>query len=142
MSAEHHTHQLADAQLSKSIALPNGAASVVTAAIDLEAQVGSNTAFLAACELKLTAPVLTTAELPDTKTMTYIVETDNDVAFGSLKTLHPSLLVQTGAGAAGDAAATARMRLPSDVERYVRIKATNSGLGDATGKTASLQLLF
>lgn len=142
MSAEHHTHQLADAQLTKTKALPAAATSITTDAIDLEAQVGSNTAFLASCELKVTAPVLTTGELPDAQTMTYLIEMDNDAAFGSPTTLHPTIIVQTGAGGAGAAAATKRFRLPSDVERYVRLKATKSGAGSAATKSATLSLLF
>jgi len=50
------------------------------------------------------------------------------------------VLVQTGAGGAGAAAATARFAIPSDCERYVRVTATNSGTGDASGASMTVNL--
>jgi len=130
-----------DANFKKTKALPDGAVSVQTAGMDLGALSGRG-ARLEEFELLITAPALTTAELPDTKTMKYDVQCDGDVNFGSPKTIAKEVLVQTGAGGAGAAAATARFRLPSDVEQYVRVQATNSGTGDASGKSMTAELLF
>ena len=52
------------------------------------------------------------------------------------------VIVQTGAGGVGAAAATAQLALPSGVNRYVRVKATNSGSADASAKSLTAQLVF
>jgi hypothetical protein len=129
-----------DALLKATKALPNGAASVQTDAFDLGH--GSKGDFLAPCELKIEAPALAVADLADADTMTYIVQHDDDAAFGTVATLHDKVIVQTGAGGAGAAAASAAVRLPLDVKRYVRVKATNSGAGDASDKSVTASLLF
>ena len=130
--------RLADAQFEVTKALPNGAAAVNSDSMDLE--VSSDGLHLANCELEITAPALDTADLPDTKTMTYKVEESDDDS--SFNTVADSVLVQTGASGAGAAAATVRVRLPSDVKRYVRVTATNSGTGDASDKSLTAKLLF
>lgn len=131
---------VADAALTVSKALPNGAASVTSDGIDLGH--GTHGDFLADCEFKLTAPALSTTELPDTKTMTYILQHDTDSAFGTAATLVDNAIVQTGASSAGAAAATWQGKLPAGVNRYVRFKATNSGTGNASGSTGTLDVLF
>ena len=129
-----------DAQLTKTKALPNGAATIYTDGIDLG--VSANGRHLAQCELEISAPALATADLGDAATMKYSVEMDTDSAFGSATALFTDVLTQTGAGGAGAAAATKRVRLPSDVERYVRVKAVNSAAGDASDKSVTAKLLF
>ncbi len=110
-----------DYALSESKALPAAASSsVVTDPIDLM----HKRQFLADMELVLKAPALDTTQLPDTRTVTYILETDDNAAFGSPKTIAASFIVQTGAGGVGAAKTENRTRLPSNVERYVRAKAT------------------
>lgn len=130
---------LKDATNIKTKALPDGIASIYTDGIDLGHS--ANGEWLAGVEFEIEAPILTTTELPDTKTMTYDVEMDTDPLFGSPTTLYAGMLVQTGAGAAGAAAASKRFALPANVERYVRVKASNSGAGDATGKSVTFQAL-
>lgn len=134
-------HKVKHAQLIKTKALPDGAATVNGDGIDLEL-LTKRGAFLAECELEIAGPLLTTTELPDTKTMKYDVQCDADVEFGSPKTLAKEVLVQTGAGGAGAAAATARFRIPSDCEQYLRVTATNDGAGDCTGKDMTNSILF
>ena len=129
-----------DEALKVTKALPNGAATVYSDGLDLGH--GSRGDFLAAADFKVSAPALTTAQLPDTKTMTYSVQHDDDPAFGTAADLYPSVLVQTGAGGAGAAAATFTCRLPVDVKRYVRVKAVNSGTGDASGASLTFEGLF
>ena len=57
-----------------------------------------------------------------------------------MSTLAPMLW--TGAGGAGCAAATYRMKPPTNVKRYVGLKATGSASGDATTASATLEVLF
>ncbi len=129
---------LRDAELQVTKALPNGAATVNSGSIDLEHS--TNGVHVADCELLIEAPALATADLPDTKTMTYDVEhSDDDSSWSDLAN---GVLVQTGADGAGAAAATARVRLPSTVKRYVRAVATNSGAGDASDKSVTAGLVF
>jgi hypothetical protein len=129
-----------DANLNVTKALPNGAATIYSDGIDLGH--GSRGDFLAEVELKVSAPALTTTQLPDTKTMTYTVQHDDAVGFGTVADLYSAVIVQTGAGGAGAAAATFTLRLPVDVKRYVRIKAVNSGAGDASGASLTCEVLF
>jgi hypothetical protein len=72
--------------------------------------------------------------------MKYEVFHDTDSAFGSEVSLFSTVLTQTGASSAGCAAATKRVTLPSDVKRYIRVKAVGSTTGDASASsfTASL----
>jgi len=126
-------------------ALPNGAAPVYSDGFDLETPlVATNVrdALLAGMELLLTGPLMNTTEMPDGKTMIYDVQCDDDVAFGSPKTIAKEILKQTGAGGVGCALATARFRLPTDCQRYVRIVATGSGAGDATTAALTEEVVF
>lgn len=132
--------QLKDAKYSVTTALPNGAATVASAGQDLD--ITTNADFQAGVELLIEAPALATADLPDTETMTYDVYHDTASGFGSETLLAGSVLIQTGAGGAGDAAASVRVALPSDVKRYIRVKATNSGAGDASDKDMTTSLVF
>lgn len=133
---------LRDAGFTQTLALGTADATVVTDGFDLGA-LSARGARLADVELKLDAPALNTTQLPDDDTCTYSVETDDDVAFGSAKILTAALLVQTGAGAAGAVAASARFRLPSDCERYVRLKAILAGgTGNCSGASLVASLVF
>lgn len=130
---------LTDASLVETFALPNGAASTTSDAI----QVGvTGEDFVAMVELLITAPLLVVGDLANAATMTYTVQHSDDAAFTVPVDLYGICLTQTGAGGVGAAAATKRVRLPTDVKPYVRLKATNSGAGDASDKSASLSLLF
>lgn len=129
-----------DASLSVTKALPNGANTIYTDGIDLGH--GSKGDFLANCELLIEAPLLVVGDLANAATMKYSIQHDTDSAFGSAVTLLPDVLTQTGAGGVGAAAATKRVRLPSDVNRYVRVMAVNSGAGDASDKSVTVGLRF
>lgn len=129
-----------DNEFKKTKALPNGAASVTSDAFDLGH--GTSGDFLANCELEITAPALVVGDLANGDTMTYIVEHDDAAGFGTVATLIDKAIVQTGAGGAGAAAASKTLRLPVDVKRYIRVKATNSGAGDASDKSMTVQLRF
>lgn len=129
-----------DASLIQTKALPNGAASTSTDGFDLGH--GASGDFLAQCELLIEAPALVTGDLGDAATMKYSIEHDDAVGFGTAVAIAKEVLVQTGAGGAGAAAASARFRLPTDVKRYVRVKATNSAAGDASDKSFTVSLVF
>lgn len=121
-------------------ALPNGIATVASTGFDLGH--GTRGAFLTPCELLIESPALTTAQLPDTKTIIYDVYHDTASDFSSETLLFSAVLTQTGAQSAGAAAASVQRRLPAEVKRYVRVKASNSGSGNASTVSATLSLVF
>lgn len=132
---------LADAQLKVSTALPTGASAVSQAAgIDLVNSVNGD--FVAEAELLITAPAVTTGMLGDAATIKYDVITSANADLSSPTVVAATVLTQTGAGGAGAAAATKRFALPSDVQRYVGIKATKSAAGDASSVSMICQLVF
>ena len=119
------------------IALPAAASTAInTASIDIGA--GD---FLPQLEFEIQAPVLNTTQLPDTRTVTYLVaDSANDSSFA---TIYDSVLVQTGASGAGAAAANARFSLPAETRRYIRVTATTgASTGDCSAVTVSLVALF
>jgi hypothetical protein len=119
-------------------ALPSSAGSTQSASIDTGNVDGE---FLAKVELLITAPALTVTQLPNSATVTYSIEHSADNS--SWSTLQASVLVQTGAGGAGAAAATARYRPPTNVKRYIRLKATTAtSPGDCSGVNGQLDMLF
>lgn len=131
---------LKDALMKVTKALPNGAASVTSDAIDLGHS--SRGDFLANAELLITAPALVVGDLANTETMKYdIIHSDNS-DLSSPATLITAAITQTGAGGAGAAAATYSWRPPVDVKRYIGVKATNSGAGDASDKSMTLEMVF
>jgi hypothetical protein len=135
---------LQDATLLEPAPLPASTTPTATGGLNLSTD--SHSDFVAQCEFILTVPALTTAQLPDGKTMTYSAElaAPSDRAFGSPSTLY-TLGTQTGAGGAGAAAiGPFRFRLPSTAQGYVRCKATPaaSGTGDASGAQMTLTAVF
>jgi hypothetical protein len=132
-----------DASTKKTVALPNGAGAALTSPIDLEItqNTKNNQNLVADCEAIIDAPALTVGELANGDTMKYSVESDWDTGFAAAVSLG-IVLTQTGAGGVGAAAASARCRLPPGVARYVRLRAVNSGSGNASGKSASVVLAF
>lgn len=136
-----NTPSVKDAQMKTSKALPNGAATIYSDGIDTEVTPAG--AHLGDVEWLLSAPALTTEQLPDTKTMTYSILTDTVAPIdGSSTVLMSGVIVQTGASGAGAAAATYRLRLPSTAGRIVGVRAINSGTGNASAASLSLEALF
>ncbi len=132
-----------DALLKQTAALPDGAASTSTAAIDLEkTSRGDFTGHIKAPDLIIEAPVLNTTQQPNAKTLIYKVEQDTDPAFGTVETLYAAVITQTGAGGTGAAAASKRVALPVDVKRYVRVTATGSASGNASAASMVAYLAF
>ena len=132
--------QLADNELTETRALPNGAAAVTGAAIDLGNSVNGD--FVANVEAKIIAPALVVGDLANGDTMVYDLITSASSNLGTPTTLVAAAITQTGAAGAGAATDTWQGKLPNDVLRYIGLRATNDGAGDASDKSATLQLLF
>jgi hypothetical protein len=130
------THQ--DALLKVTGALPNGAATINTPAIDLQ---NTSMGDLEGAELLIQLPALTVGELANAATMTYNIQDSVDAAFSSPRTLFST--VQTGAGGVGAAGvANFRRGLATDTRRYVRVQAINSGAGNASAKSVAMAVVF
>lgn len=131
-----------DAGYVETKALGTSDATVTTTGFDLGAMTPAG-AFEAGCELEISAPALNTTQLPNADTCTYSVESSVDSAFSSPIVVADKVLVQTGAGGAGAAAAVEKFKLASNIERYVRVKAVLAGTtGDCSGASMVVSLLF
>jgi len=136
------SHAVKDAQVKNTRALPAAASTTVDgAAIDLGH--GSFGDFVASMELKLSAPAVTTTMAPDTRTFTYsIIESDSS-NLGTPSIIHSAVIVQTGAGGAGAAAADVTVRLPVNVKRYVGVRiVSGASTADASAVSATLEALL
>jgi len=121
-------------------ALPAAGASAATDGFDLGA-LSSAGAFLPEVEFEVQLPA--TPNLVDNKSITIDVETDSVSNFASPTKVIGELIKVTGSGGNGGAAATKRFRLPTDTERYVRVKATvDAAGGDNTAVSLTCQALF
>lgn len=134
MAASQYINTHAD--LTKSKALPNGAATVATDGIQLHNEASGE--FHVDCEIEIAAPVLTTAELPDAQTMIYDIYHDDASDFSGEVLLASAVITQTGAGGAGDAAETQIYKPHTATKRHIRVKATNSGAGNASAKSVTV----
>ena len=130
-----------DAALVQTVALPNGAATVTSTAIDTGVST-RDAQQVPGVEYQISAPALTTGQLANGSTMTYTVQWSASANLSSPTTYITGAIVQTGAGGAGAAAATFNFRLPSAAGRYVFITVTNSGAGNASTVNATLTPLF
>ena len=114
------------------------AAGANTATFDLEQLVGGD---IEKVVFELAAPALTTAQLLDTKVVTYALQ---DSADGTTwLAVDPAIsTTQTGAGGAGAAAKTVRFGLPANTRRYVRIAQTASATPGTLTANMVAKLLF
>jgi len=132
--------QVADALLSPAaFALPSAASSSTNSAtVDLGSAAPNQPGSV---ELELNIPALTDTMVPNTRTVTYIVETCTATNFSTIdKTLYSEVF--TGAGS-GIAAQVKRLRLPADCARYIRAKVTlGASTTDSSAKSATLKVLF
>jgi hypothetical protein len=136
------SYAIQDAATNITKALP-AAASTAANSDGIDTGKGTTGRQLADIEFLLSAPAVTTTMVPDTKTITYKIQHDNDSAFGSPTTLFDAVIVQTGAGGAGAAAATYRFRLPSTAERYIRaVATTGADTTDSSAVSMTLKALY
>jgi len=135
MSYEYNRNQT-DANYESTVTLL--AAGANTASFDLEQATGGD---IEAIVFELAAPALATAELSDTKVVTYKLEDSADNS--SWASVDPLIqTTQTGAGGAGAAAKTIRFRLPANTRRYVRIAQTASATPGTLAQAMVAKLLF
>ena len=128
---ENRTMQrlVADALLTQTKTLPNSEASVNSTGFDLGTQSGQQTfppgveLLVKACAGHRRARRCGHDDLHGTARGLVRLLGRHDLA--------GSVIVQTGAGGAGAAATEARVTLPGNVKRYLRVRATNSGAGNA-----------
>ena len=114
------------------------AAGANTASFDLEQAEGGD---IESIVFELAAPALVTAQLADTKVVTYKLEDSADNS--SFATVDPLIqTTQTGAGGAGAAAKTIRFRPPANTRRYVRIAQTASATPGTLTASMVAKLLF
>lgn len=94
-------------------------------------------------EVELSVPALTTTMVPDTKTVTYTIDTSaTPTATWSSDQVLLSV-VQTGGSSAGVAALTARVRVPSDCAQYLRGGVTlGADCTSSAAVSATLKVLF
>lgn len=129
-----------DANLKNTRTLPGSATTVYSTGIRVDN--GTNGTFVAECELLITAPAAAVGQLANTETLVYFIQTDDNSSFSSATNISGTLITQTGAGGAGAAGATARFKLPTNVEKYIRLGVTKTGSTDASSLTATLEVLF
>jgi hypothetical protein len=138
------TPSVRDASLKVTRLLPASTSAVTsTSAIDTGKSTTMGTQ-IGDWELLVSAPAVTTTQLPDAKTFTYDIIHSDNADLSAPATLHAAIITQTGAAGAGAAAATARRRIPSDAKRYIGLKVTPSasGTGDASAATATMEAMF
>ena len=133
---------LKDNQVKNTRALPAAASATVDgAALDLGH--GSFGDFVAKAEFKLSAPALNATMAPDTRTFTYSIIHSDNADLSAPTVLYPSVIVQTGAGGVGAAAASFTWRPPVDVKRYVGVRIVSGiSTGDASSVSATSEALL
>ena len=129
-------HSLKDAQLIKTLALPAAGASGHTDTLDLLQGPDQEAHF----EVELSLPALPSLEDGKSVSVT-LKDSEDDVTFNAVAALVP--LTVTGSGGNGSAAATRKLRIPSDTKRYLRadVEVEAAG-GDNTAQRLSLALVF
>lgn len=131
-----------DQDLRKTRALPSAASTTVDgAAIDLGQT--TNGRLVADFDFELVAPAVNATMAPDTRTFTYSVITSANSDLSSPTVVNSGIIVQTGAGGAGAATATAKFRLPSSTTaRYVGVRVVSgASTADASSVSAVLSVL-
>lgn len=102
----------------------------------------SDSAYKRGITLELSVPALSTTIVPDTRTVTYIIETSTTSNFAAIDQTLLSV-VQTGAGGAGVGALLKRVRLPDNCAQYVRAKITfGASTTDGSAVSATLSVRF
>jgi hypothetical protein len=121
-----------DAALTVSKALPAAGASNTCDAFEI-----GNGDSVEQAELEVSTPTL--AALADDKSLTFELVTGST---SSPSTVLQRIHVLTGAGGAGVAATTKRVRIPSNADKYIAVKCTEDGSGgDVTGSSYTVKLL-
>lgn len=136
-SVANTKRRLADANLTKTKALPAAGASNASNSIDL----GSLTLGPAGDNVEVEISLPATPSLADTKSVTLTLkDSADDSSFSAITGV--STLVVTGAGGAGASASSRVIRLPSATRRYIRLDASvEASGGDNTAISTTLKVL-
>jgi len=122
-----------DAELKKTTALPAASGATATSdGLDLEI---TDKADFGGAELRIESPALTAVEMTDGAEATYSVYHDDNSDFSTELALHASVLTVASGYPYATAATVGRVGLPTNVKRYVRVKATHDSAGDPSGKS-------
>jgi hypothetical protein len=132
--------QVRDAGLVSTVVLPAGATTTIGSAVNLN--VSSRGQLIQNGEFLIEAPALLTAQLPDTKTITYDVIMSANPDLSSPVVVAPGVLQQLGAGGVGCAAATFRFRPASNGLQYWGLRATGIATVAASGSSAKMSFVF
>lgn len=109
---------------------------------------------VARCELVLSVPALSTSLLPNGESISYTLENSDTLKSGVIEIgedpfidgstiLLAGPFTQTGSNGVGAAAAQFRIGLPTNIPRFLRIKAASSaGCGDCSNETFLLEMVF
>jgi hypothetical protein len=133
------SRNVVDSNLDETFALPASAsASTNSTVIDLGADVYKGENY----EVSLVVPALSATIVPDTRTVTYLIETSTTSAFSAVdRTVFTQTF--TAAGGTGVAAQDIRVRLPSNSARYLRGKVTfGASTTDGSAVSATIALRF
>jgi len=135
-------YKLADALLTVTHALPDGAAATTSAAgIDLGLRADAQ--MLADFQINIVAPDLNVTELPNAKTLVYALMGSASSNMGTPTLIADNLIVQTGAGGIGDLGSEIDYKLPDDFAfQYIGLRTTGDAAGDATTADATISLKF
>lgn len=135
-----------DANLSTNTALSASTNGTATQATGIDTEASTLSDFVALTEFLVSAPALNTTQLPNAATMTYAVIASANSNLAGSTTIQSSVIVQTGAGGNGAAAATARVRLPTNIGvtgRYIGLTAVGAASsGNCSAATMNLKALF
>ena len=131
-------HTRRDAALTATKACPAAGANHNTATIDLKSTTAG--AFADSVEVEIVIPAL--PSLAEGKTLTVkLQDSADDSSYADIPEL-ASLVVTGAASAAGSAAATRIVRLPSSAKRYLQANlAVAASGGDNTAKSVTVSLL-
>ena len=136
--ANEFCRNVVDSNLDDQFALPASAStSTNSGAIDLGADAYKSENY----EVSLSVPTLSDTICPNTRTVTYIIESSTVSNFASIDR---TVFTQTYTGAgSGIAAQDIRARLPSNCARYVRGKVTfGASTTDGSAVAATIALRF
>lgn len=135
--AQYTTHSVADASLSATVALPNAANTVNTAAIDLEATSPFPTT--GRFTVQITTGVATGA---NSKNINVALQHSAEAAANFVNIPELSIHVTTG-NATNHIASTRNVVLPQSTKRYIRGTATGEANGgDSSDGNLTVKLLF
>lgn len=138
--ANEFARNITDATYSTTFTLPASASASTQQSSGFD--LGADTYKPENLEMELSVPALSSTIVPDTRTVTYIIESSTTSNFAAIsQTIYTWTF--TGASSAGVGAQVIRVRIPSNCARYVRSKVTfGASTTDGSALSATSRLLF